>query len=111
MEHDMTIKLQKVARTRGHLSAKLAVLNEDGSTTWFDYDTRGQTVEPTGTIMVFSSLTGQYEAARDLAHAKQLFAEHTARLTVLTPLAERVAPVSGSTDTTNANHSTRVIIL
>jgi hypothetical protein len=82
----MKIKLRKVARTSGHFSAKLAVTNPDGSETWFDYDTRGQTVEPTGTIMVFDSSRGVYEAARDLAHAKQLFAQHTARLTVTEPI-------------------------
>jgi hypothetical protein len=81
----MRVKLKKIAQTKGHFSAKLCVDNLDGSQTWFDYDTRGQTVEPTGAIMVFDSSRGMYDVARDLAHAKELFAQHTARLSVYAP--------------------------
>jgi hypothetical protein len=65
----------------GFLNCRIAETQEDGSVVWRPYDTRGQTVEPSGDIMVFDFSTGSYEKARNLAHAQELFEKHIARIT------------------------------
>ncbi len=72
--------------TKGHFSAKLLTKNPDGTEVWSDYDTRTDS-EPAlnQCILVFNSETGQYEKARDLGHAKELFAQHTNRILNPTP--------------------------
>lgn len=67
--------------TKGHFSAKLLTKNTDGSETWSDYDTRTDS-EPAinQCILVFNSGTGLYEKAKDLNHAKELFAYHSNRI-------------------------------
>ena len=105
------IRFKTYTKTSGHFSAKLRINNPDGTQTWFDYDTRGQTEEPSGTILVFNSALGVYEEARNLAHAQEMFAEHTKRLTYTTQLNGRIGLTKPVADTESSSAVTEVVVL
>ncbi len=106
----MILRIKKTYDLEGRLGAVLVRTLKNGSERMEHYDTRGQTEEPDGTILVFNTETGQYTPADNLAHARELMMEHKAKWLHVTyePEVERVYALDSS-DIEHSNERTEVV--